>query len=101
MIKKSVTNLMNQQHEVHRLENLFFKQVESAYYFKNFGIDWNFFNDQNIEISVTSFVNYFTQEAIKHGIVITDIKANIKNFTLSLQIKLLSEEITFLKIGIK
>lgn len=100
MSKQSVTGLMNQQHEVHRLENLFYKAVDSAYYFKNYGLDWSFFADPKIEVSTQSFIDYFTQEATKHGIIMTEVKSSIQDFTLHLRIKLLSEETIHLSTGI-
>ena len=98
--KRSTTGLMDKDHEVRRLENLFFKAKGSAYYFNRFGIDWDLFLSERVEISIASFLNYFTQEATKQGIVITDVSAKVENFTLILKATLLSEKIIYLKRGV-
>lgn len=94
--KKSLTGLMTQQHEVHRLENLFYKEVGSAYYLPLFGLEWAFFLSERVELPVNSFLSYLTQEATTHGIIITNIESNVSDFALNLNIKLLSEETIYL-----
>ena len=100
MSKKSITGLINQQHEVHRLENLFYKVVGSAYYLEDYGLDWGFFNNPKIEISTDSFLNYLVQEASKNGIICTEITSEVKDFTLNVRVKLLSEDVVYLSSGV-
>jgi hypothetical protein len=95
--KPSITGLMNQQHEVHRLENLFYKKVNSAYYLPDYGLDWDFFVAQNVEIPVNSFISYLTQRAGRQGLIMLETASSIENFTFTLNTKLLGEEITLLR----
>lgn len=92
----SVTGLINQQHEVQRLENLFYKKVDSAYYLKSYGLEWDFFLSDRAELPINGFLSYLTQEATKHGIVITDLKYSSEDFTFNLLAKLLTEETVYL-----
>ena len=96
MSKTSVTGLIDQQHEVHRLDNLFYKEIGSAYYLKDYGLEWRFFNSEKVDLPVNSFLSYLTQEATKHGIVITNIKSKVEDFTLNLRVKLLTEDVVYL-----
>ena len=96
MSKESVTGLINQDHEVHRLDNLFFKEVGSAYYLQDYGLEWSFFVSERIEVPVNSFLSYMTQQATQNGIIITDINQTFENFTLNLEIQLLTEETVYL-----
>lgn len=94
--KASVTGLMSQQHEVHRLENLFYKQKQSAYYLPDFGLEWDYFLSPKIEIPSSSFLSYMTQQATQNGIIISNINDTISEFTLNLDVTLLSEETLYL-----
>lgn len=82
--KPSVSGLMTQHHEVSRFENLFMKAIETAYYNEKWGLDWVFFLNSEYQIPINAFVSYLTQEAVKHGIVIENIDAKIKDFTLTM-----------------
>lgn len=82
--KPSVSGLMKQSHEVSRLENLFFKRVNSAYYFKEWGLDWEFFLGSKFELPIEAFTSYLTQDAMTHGILIQSIRLNIEDFTLKM-----------------
>lgn len=94
MNKPSVTGLINQQHETHRLENLFHKQVGSAYYLPDYGLDWDFFQTKEVEIPVGSFLSYLNQKAMLQGIVVLDQVFEVNDFTLTIRNRLLSEETT-------
>lgn len=94
-MKPSLTGLMTFDHEVKRLENLFHKQEGSAYYLKNYGLDWNFFQNQQMDIPIGSLLSYFTQKAMSQGIVILEQSYTLEGFTLNVTNKLLSEEVTF------
>lgn len=94
-MKKSVTGLMTMDHEVKRLENLFHKQEGSAYYLKDYGVDWRFFQNQQMDIPVGSLLSYFTQKAMAQGIVILEQNYKIEDFMLKVTSRLLSEEVTF------
>ena len=94
--KTSVTGLMGQQHEVHRLENLFYKKKDSAYFLPDFGLEWDYFLSPKIEVSTSSFLSYMTQQATQNGIIITNINQNMAEFTLNLDVTLLSEETLYL-----
>lgn len=94
--KKSITGLMNMQHEVRRVDSMFSKNKGSSYYLEDYGLDWTFWSSDRVELPVSSFNSYFTQEATKHGIVVLDINTKIENFALNSRVKLLSEEITLL-----
>jgi hypothetical protein len=95
--KNSFTGLMNEQHETHRLNNLFFKKVDSAYYLPTYGLDWDLWLSQRIEVSTGSWSSYFTQEATLNGIVILDQFAKIEDFSLKVTIQLLSEKVLLIK----
>ena len=82
--KPSVSGLMTFTHEVERFENLFFKTINSAYYQPNAGLDWDFYLTSDYQIPLKSFLSYLVQEAGKYGIIIEDISASIKDFTLTL-----------------
>lgn len=86
--KYSVSGLMKQTHEISRFENLFFKQVGSAYYNQDWGLDWEFFLNTPYEIPLESFVSYMTQESARRGIIITDVNAEIRNFTLQMAVEI-------------
>lgn len=94
MSKYSGTGLMNQQPEVHRLENLFYKQQGSAYYLPKYGLDWDFFLNSQSEIPIGSFLSYMNQRAFQQGIVILDEDFAVEDFTLGVRVKLLDEEMT-------
>lgn len=94
MMKPSVTGLMNQQHEVHRFENLFHKQKGSSHYLPEFGLDWSFFGTRQAEIPVGAFLSYLNQRATDQGIVVLDQGYQFKDFALHVRTKLLSEEVT-------
>lgn len=96
-MKKSVTGLMNQQHEVHRLENLFHKQRGSSHYLPDFGLDWETFGTRDAEIPVGSFLSYLNQRATDNGIVVLEQGYEIKDFSLYVRTRLLSEETTLSK----
>lgn len=84
--KPSVSGLMNQHHEISRFENLFFKKINTAYYNPKWGLDWDLFLSNRFDVSLGSFLSYVRQEAGKQGIVITEISAEIVNFTLELTV---------------
>jgi len=86
--KPSVSGLMNQSHEINRFENLFFKQLGTAYYNQSWGLDWRLWLDTKYELSLGSFFSYVTQEAMKKGIVVTNIDGGIKEFTLQTKVKI-------------
>lgn len=94
MIKASVTGLMTQQHEVHRLENLFHKKTGSAYYAKDYGLDWAVFDDEQAEIPAGAFLSYLNQKSALQGIVVLNQSFGVKDFTLNITTRLLSEEAT-------
>lgn len=94
--KKSVTGLMNQAHEVQRLENLFYKKKDSAYFLPDYGLEWDYFLSEKIELPVNSFLSYMTQQATQNGIIITNIDQNVAEFSLNLDVTLLSEQTIFL-----
>lgn len=94
-MRPSITGLMNQQHEVHRLESLFYTQAENIYYQPTWGIDWNFFNNNQMEIPSGAVMSYINQKAMRHGIVILDIESQVQDFTMKTTVKLLDETITF------
>lgn len=95
--KNSFSGLMDQQHETHRLDNLFYKKVDSAYYLPDYGLDWDLWLSQRIEVSTGSWSSYFTQEATLNGIVILDQFAKIEDFSLKVTIQLLSEKVLLIK----
>jgi hypothetical protein len=92
--KTSITGLMMDQHETHRLRNLFYKKIESAYYKPDYGLDWDLWFSDRFEVSTGSFLSYLGQEATKNGIVILDQNAFVQDFSLHVTFKLLSEKIT-------
>lgn len=96
-MKRSCTGLMNQQHEVHRLENLFHKEKGSAHYLPDYGLDWRFFGTRDAEIPVGAFLSYLNQKATDQGIVVLEQGYQIKDFSLHVRTRLLSEETTLSK----
>ena len=96
-MKRSLTGLMTNQHEVNRLDNLFFKKIRSAYYLLDYGLDWDFFTNQKVEIPVESFLSYITQRSANQGIIVTNLDAEVSNFTFYLTAKLLAEDVTLIK----
>lgn len=97
MSKRSCTGLMSQQHEVHRLENLYHKKKGSAHYLPDYGLDWDFFQTRDAEIPVGAFLSYFNQKATDQGIVVLEQDYRIEGFELHVRTKLLSEEVTLSK----
>jgi hypothetical protein len=97
MSKPTLTGLMDQQHEVHRLENLFYKKIKSAYYLQDYGLDWNFFLSRDVEIPINSFVSYLTQRSGRQGLILLETTTQIEDFTFKMRAKLLGEEITLLR----
>lgn len=95
--KPSHTGLMNQQHEVHRLENLFYTQEGAAHYLPGWGIDWSVFSSPNMEIPTGAFLSYMNQQAFAQGIAILEVARLPSQFELSLRVKLLSEELTLVR----
>lgn len=93
-MKYSGTGLMNQQPEVHRLENLFYKQQGSAFYLPSYGLDWDFFLNPQADIPAGAFISYLNQKAMAQGIVVLDHEVSLDNFTLNLRTQLLSEQAT-------
>lgn len=91
--KSSVTGLMTQQHETHRLENLFYKRVKSAYYLQDYGLDWDYWTNRKVELPVASFISYLSQRATLQSIVVLDMSYQLQDFTLDVTAKLLDEEI--------
>ena len=88
MNKPSVSGLMSNDHEINRFENLFYKPVKSAYYFKEWGLDWSLFLSQGFDVPLTSFLSYVRQEATKQGIIIESINGTISDFTLTTTVKI-------------
>lgn len=93
-MRQSVTGLINQQHEVHRLENLFYTQSENIYYQPTWGLNWKFFNNEQMEIPSGAVLSHINQKAMRHGIVVLDIDATVEDFTLKTVVKLLDETVT-------
>jgi hypothetical protein len=91
--KNSFSGLMDQQHETHRLDNLFYKKVDSAYYLPDYGLDWDLWLSDRFEAPSGAWGSYFNHEATKNGIVILDQIIKIKDFSLNVTIQLLSEKV--------
>ena len=96
-MKRSLTGLMTSQHEVNRLDNLFFKKIRSAYYLLDYGLDWDFFTNQKIEIPLNSFLSYMTQRSANQAIIVTNLDADVKNFSIYLTAKLLAEDVLLIR----
>lgn len=94
-MKTSVTGLINMQHEVKRLENLFHKNEESAYYLPGYGLDWRFMQSPQFDVPVGALLSHLNQKASENGIVILDSTAELKDFTLNIVARLLAEDVTF------
>lgn len=94
-MKKSVTGLITMQHEVKRLENLFHKIEESAYYLPGYGLDWKFMQSPQFDVPVGALLSHLNQKASENGIVILDSSSELKDFTLNITAHLLSEAATF------
>ncbi|HDM8140667.1 TPA: hypothetical protein P0E12_004957 [Vibrio harveyi] len=86
--KASASGFMEKHHEVARFENLFFKIVGSAYYAKDWGLDWSLWLSQGLEFPLGSLLSYIRQEATKKGIIITQMDADIKDFKLNLRVEI-------------
>ena len=86
--KPSVSGLMAQHHEVSRFENMFMKQVGTAYYFKTWGLDWVFWIDSPYQLPINSLTSYLTQQCSKQGVLVDSIVANIDDFTLQLKVNI-------------
>lgn len=95
--KPSCTGLMDHQHEVHRLENMFYSQEGSLHYLPGWGIDWSFFMNPSMEVPTGAFLSYMNQQAFRQGIAVLDVERLPSEFELSLRVKLLSEEITLVR----
>jgi hypothetical protein len=95
--KRSHSGLLTSQHEVNRLDNLFYKEIDSAFYLPDYGIEWFFFESPKVEISVDGFLNHLTRKATTMGIIFQSIEKTTSDFTLSLDITLLSEEKAYLR----
>ena len=89
--KPDKTGLINQDHEVHRLENLFYKRVGSAYYLPSYGLKWDEFLSPSFEVPLGSFTSHLTQQCSFHGIVVKDIQQNNQDFAARLRVILLDE----------
>ena len=95
--KPSHTGLMTSQHEVNRLDNIFFKKTLSAFYLDEYGLDWDLFESPKITVSIPSFVNYITRQATNQGITILSLEQAFGEFQLNLKATLMSEETTYLR----
>ena len=92
--KPSVSGLMSQTHEISRFENLFFKAIDTAYYNKKWGLDWVFWLTPDYNLPLNSFVSYLVQDATQRAIVIDDIVADVKNFTMVMTVTIQGIEFT-------
>lgn len=90
--KPSVSGLMDQSHEVSRFENLVMKSIDTAYYNPSWGLDWEFWLNDNNDYPLSSLASYVTQESMLKGIVVQDINLSIADFTL--QYRVIIEGIT-------
>lgn len=97
MTKRSITGLMTQQHEVHRLENLYHKKKGSAHYLPDYGLDWDLFQTRQAEIPVGAFLSYLNQKATDQGIIVLEQGYEFRDFELYVRTRLLSEEVTLTK----
>lgn len=96
-MKPSVTGLIDMQHEVKRLENLFHKTEESAYYLPGYGLNWKLIQSPRFDVPVGALLSHLNQKASENGIVILDSSSELKDFTLNITAHLLDEEVTFLR----
>lgn len=93
-MKTSVTGLITLQHEVKRLENLFHKTEESAYYLPGYGLDWDLLQSPQFDAPIGALLSHLNQKATEHGIVMLDASSELKDFTLNITAHLLAEDAT-------
>lgn len=86
--KASITGWLTDRHEIARFKNLVKIQVGSRQYADTWGLDWETWNNPDMEFGLGSLSSYIVQQSTLQAIIVLDISLSIDNFTLGCKVAL-------------
>jgi hypothetical protein len=83
-MKESLTGYLTKSRDVAKFENLIRVQFNSLHFAPQLGFDMAFWIRGETKLSEDTFSEWLRNEAMKMGLILTEVKSSVKDFTLNL-----------------